>query len=143
MKCRCRFVGSLSDQRTTSDKELGKQGVKPLSEVQIGEEQNMALNLAAIFGTDSDDVTTLVVADPPSRDPFPDVAHDPAEQLTGDLGTAPLAARPIIEGTEHFSLWVDDAEGSWPEFIPGYHYDIRQPSRLRPLCSPAPNTAIE
>lgn len=44
---------------------------------------------------------------------------------------------PIIEGTERFSLWVSDDSGApWPEFVPGVHFDIRQPSRLRPLCSP-------
>lgn len=43
------------------------------------------------------------------------------------------AAWPIIPGHEHFSLWVDSAEGRLPEFMPGYHYDIRQPSRLQPL----------
>jgi hypothetical protein len=53
----------------------------------------------------------------------------------GTLNTG--SAWPIIEGTEHFSLYIDDADAVWPEFVPGYHYDIRQPSRLRPLlCSP-------
>ena len=48
----------------------------------------------------------------------------------------PINPWPIIPGTEHFSIWIDDADGPWPEFIPGYHFDIRQPSRLRPLCGP-------
>jgi len=49
-------------------------------------------------------------------------------------------AAPIISGTEHFSLWVDDPLGPWPEFIPSFHYDVRQPSRLRGFCSPAAHT---
>lgn len=43
---------------------------------------------------------------------------------------------PIVEGTEHFSIWVEDEAGPWPEFIPGVHYDFRQPSRLHGLCVP-------
>jgi hypothetical protein len=54
--------------------------------------------------------------------------HDPITRTAG-------SAWPIIEGTDHFNLYVDSADGDWPEFVPGYHYDIRQPSRLRPLCS--------
>ena len=49
---------------------------------------------------------------------------------------APIKPWPIVAGTEHFSLWIDDPSGPLPEFIPGYHYDVRQPSRLRPLCQP-------
>jgi hypothetical protein len=54
---------------------------------------------------------------------------------SGRSGTA--APPPIIFGEHHFSIWVDDADGPWEEFIPGYHYDIRQPSRLRTLLAPA------
>jgi hypothetical protein len=49
------------------------------------------------------------------------------------------AAAPIIEGTEHFCLWVDDADGHRPEFVPGLHYDVRQPRRLAGPCSPFGN----
>ncbi len=59
------------------------------------------------------------------RDLFPDSAPN----------TEP-APVPFVEGREHFSLWVESADGPWPEFIPGYHVDVRQPSRLRGLCSP-------
>jgi TubC N-terminal docking domain len=45
-------------------------------------------------------------------------------------------AAPIIPGTEHFSIWVDGVACEWPEFRVGYHYDVRQPSRLRGLLSP-------
>jgi hypothetical protein len=68
--------------------------------------------------------------------------HDPARDGTRCVYgyfSAPKAApiaRSIIEGHEHYSLYIDDPAGDWPEFIPGYHYDIRQPSRLRPLCTP-------
>jgi hypothetical protein len=89
--------------------------------------------MAAIFGTDTEDV--IAPADPRVDHPFPDVADDPAEQ-PGDLGQAlPLASWPIIEGTEHFSIWVESADSPWPEFRPGVHYDIRQPSRLRNLLA--------
>src|SRR5262245_19761070 len=42
---------------------------------------------------------------------------------------------PIVPGHEHFSLWVDSADGPLPEFIPSYHHDARQSSQLRTLCS--------
>ena len=54
----------------------------------------------------------------------------------------------VPDGTEHFSLWLKEPgkpaprfvtawmDEPWPEFVPGVHYDIRQPSRLRGLCSP-------
>ena len=54
------------------------------------------------------------------RDLFPD-----------DAPAALPAPVPIVPGYEHFSVYVDDEFGPWPEFIPGYHFDIRQPSRLR------------
>jgi hypothetical protein len=99
--------------------------------------------MAVIFGSD-DDVIAPVIVDSPTNDPVPDVADDADEQLIGDGETTrPPGSWPIIEGTEHFSIWVDDAEGPWPEFIPGYHYDIRQPSRLRGLCSAAPQSHRE
>ena len=41
----------------------------------------------------------------------------------------------IVAGYEHCGLYIDDEFGPWPEFIPGYHLDIRQPSRLGGLCS--------
>jgi len=48
-------------------------------------------------------------------------------------------AAPIVEGTEHWNPYIDPADldaGSWgEEFIPGYHVDIRQSSRLRGLLS--------
>src|SRR5262245_26078204 len=49
--------------------------------------------------------------------------------------TAPLVPWPVVPGKHHFSIWVRHADRSWPEFIPGYHYDIRQPSKSRGLCS--------
>ena len=52
-------------------------------------------------------------------------------------------AVPIIPGTVHFSIWVDDPDGPLPEFIPGDHYDIRQPSRLRALLSPKPTSGAD
>jgi hypothetical protein len=80
--------------------------------------------MAAIFGDEAANVVAPAVADPPKRDP----AVQPS---------APNSWR-IIEGTEHFSLYIDNPGGPWPEFIPGYHVDSRQPSRLRGLCSPPP-----
>jgi hypothetical protein len=62
---------------------------------------------------------------------------DVVEALT-QATTAPTERWPITPGHEHFSIWVDSADGPWPQFIPGYHYDIRQPSRLRPPCTPQP-----
>src|SRR5262245_47559078 len=61
-----------------------------------------------------------------------------ADVLRALQNTQPVAPAkwPIIPGEHHFSIWVDDADGDWPEFIPGYHYSIRQPSRLQPLCTP-------
>jgi hypothetical protein len=55
----------------------------------------------------------------------------------------------VVAGAEHFSLWLREPgtpaprfvtasiDNSWPEFIAGYHHDIRQKSRLRALCSAA------
>lgn len=54
-----------------------------------------------------------------------------ALQLTG----AECPPVPIIEGTEHFNIWLENEDDPWPEFIPGYHYDFRQPSKLKGLCS--------
>lgn len=58
-------------------------------------------------------------------------------QVVEAPGTSPTRW-PIIEGSEHFSIYVESEDGDWPEFIPGYHYDIRQPSRLQPLCKGQP-----
>ena len=65
-----------------------------------------------------------MTAIPGQQELFPDSAPN-----------AEPAAVPIVEGREHFSLWVESADGPWPEFIPGYHYSIRQPTRLRGLCT--------
>jgi hypothetical protein len=46
----------------------------------------------------------------------------------------------VDPGTEHFSLYVTDPDGRWPEFIPGHHVDIRQPSKLQPLLAPPRKT---
>jgi len=47
---------------------------------------------------------------------------------------------PIIPGRVHWNPYHDPADlaaDRWGrEFIPGYHYDIRQLGRLRGLCSP-------
>jgi hypothetical protein len=47
---------------------------------------------------------------------------------------------PIIPGTEHWNPYHDPADlaaDRWGRgFVPGFHVDIRQPSRLRGLCSP-------
>jgi hypothetical protein len=83
----------------------------------------MTLNLDAIFGTDPGD--NLVVAPVVAAVDIPVVAPEPVV----------IKPRPIIEGTEHFSIWVHDPDGNWPTFVPGYHYDIRQPSRLRGLLA--------
>jgi hypothetical protein len=69
-----------------------------------------------------------------------DRKKDVVEALT-QATTAPSERWPIIPGHEHFSIWVDSADGPWPEFVPGYHYDIRQPTRLRPLCTPQPKVS--
>jgi hypothetical protein len=75
--------------------------------------------------------------------------HDPSRDGTRCVygyfsppKAAPLTAQPIIEGTEHFSLYVDDPMGDWPEFIQGYHWDIRQPSRLRGLLCQAERAGL-
>jgi hypothetical protein len=59
--------------------------------------------------------------------------------LRSEVREAP-APWPIVEGSEHFSLWINDPAGPLPEFVPGHHYDVRQPSRLRGLCSPCDRT---
>src|SRR4051812_13536052 len=94
----------------------------------------MALNLAAIFGVDTSAIAPPVLV-PPVDDPAEVQVNLAYEQVEVQVAAIP-APWPIIPGTEHFSIWVDDPDGRWPEFIPGHHYDIRQPSRLRPLCSP-------
>jgi hypothetical protein len=78
------------------------------------------------------------------------VRFRPAEKLTADEVDVIRRHKAVIlkllrpesghitnghKGGEHFSLWLHDPDSPWPEFIPGYHYDIRQPSRLLPLCS--------
>jgi hypothetical protein len=83
----------------------------------------MTLNLYAIFGNDPGD--NLAVAPVVAAVDNPVVAPEPVV----------IKPWPIIEGTEHFSVWVDNTNGDWPEFVPGYHYDIRQPSRLRGLLA--------
>jgi len=95
----------------------------------------MTPRMAAIFRTDPADEPAPAVVDPPVDEPFPDPADDSAEQLPDNFGATPAPASwPTIEGTEHFSLLVEDADGTWPAFIPGHHYDTRQLSRLRGLC---------
>lgn len=51
------------------------------------------------------------------------------------------------QGNEHLSIWLREpgtpapgfitawANEPWPEFIEGFHYDFRQPSRLLPLLA--------
>jgi hypothetical protein len=82
----------------------------------------MTLNLAAIFGAEPSNSGVAAPAVRPTDSPV--VA--PAQVVK---------PWPIVQGTEHFSIWVDDDAGTWPEFIAGYHYDFRQPSRLRPLLA--------
>jgi len=101
----------------------------------------MTPRMAAIFGAETTSVIAPVVADPPVDDPFPSMADGPTELIAGDSAIArPVLPWPIIEGSEHFSLYVrlyvDPDARHWPEFVPGLHYDVRQPSRLRGLCSP-------
>lgn len=97
----------------------------------------MALDLAVIFGDKTRDepivvpvATSISAEGTPSANPV----------CTPDAHVTPKIIKPlpIPFGTEHFSIWVDDPDGPLPEFIPGYHYDFRQPSRLRGLCSPRP-----
>jgi hypothetical protein len=56
------------------------------------------------------------------------------------MSAAPTDRYPIIPGRVHFDFFhtPEDMElDRWgEEFIPGYHVDPRQPSRLRGLCSP-------
>lgn len=61
--------------------------------------------------------------------------------------TDAFADSPSPSGGEHFSIWLREpgtpsprfitawANEPWPEFIEGYHYDFRQPSRLLPLLA--------
>jgi hypothetical protein len=65
----------------------------------------------------------------------------------GDVGDGEVLERPPTshEGKEHFSIWLREpgvpsprfikawANEPWPEFIEGYHHDIRQPSTLQGL----------
>jgi hypothetical protein len=63
------------------------------------------------------------------------------------VGTVPGERTTYPEGKEHFSIWLREpgvpapkfikawANEPWPEFIEGYHYDFRQPSRLLPLLA--------
>ena len=55
---------------------------------------------------------------------------------------------PVVPGDEHFSIWLKEpgqpaprfikawTNEAWPEFVEGFHYDVRQPSRLTGLCGP-------
>jgi hypothetical protein len=58
------------------------------------------------------------------------------------LSAKAAPSRPIVEGTEHFSIYIWDEDAEWPEFQLGVHYDITQPSTLRGLCTP-PATPIQ
>ncbi len=92
----------------------------------------MTLNLAAIFGDESTETLIVTATTGSSAAPVTDW------ETTVSILPTPIidSPAPIIEGTEHFSLWVDDTLGPWPEFIPGHHYDLRQPSRLRGMLAP-------
>jgi hypothetical protein len=52
------------------------------------------------------------------------------------LSATTPAVPSLVDGAEHFSLYVDSALGPWPEFEPGVDYDVCQPSTLRGLCHP-------
>jgi hypothetical protein len=90
------------------------------------EDTKMTPRMAAIFGTSPSESTVVALVVTSSRKP--DAAPD----------SAAVEPWPIFEGTAHFSIWVDDSDGDWPEFVPGYHYDVRQPSRLRCLLTRNP-----
>lgn len=67
-------------------------------------------------------------------------SHRMPPELRGPVGstldTCPMATHwPIVEGTEHYQVFVHDDDAPWPEFIPGCHYDFRKPSTLMPLCA--------
>jgi hypothetical protein len=75
--------------------------------------------------------------------------HAPQKQREVVEVNACTFACPVAPGDEHFSIWLKEPGEpaprfitAWvdamPEFIPGLHYDIRQPSRLTGLCSPRP-----
>src|SRR5262245_21141404 len=89
----------------------------------------MTLSLAAIFGTNASEPVVVPTAISPEPTGTP-------TNTTSPPAIPDFAPWPIVEGNEHFSLWVDDPLGPWPEFIPGFHYDVRQPSRLRALLAP-------
>ncbi len=94
----------------------------------------MTLNLAAIFGDETGD--NQIVGPAPTSASLVEVAPpDPVPVLDAQVSTPVFTPCPIVEGTEHFSIWQEE-DAPWIEFIPGYHYDFRQPSRLQPLCSP-------
>lgn len=81
----------------------------------------MTLNLAAIFGDEP--VTIIPVV----------TAPEAADLDVDDRAVASPAPWPIVEGAEHYQVFVPDEDSPWPEFIPGHHYDFRQPSRLLSL----------
>src|SRR5262245_34731791 len=96
----------------------------------------MTFNLDAIFGTEA--VAVIPLSQPVVIEAPADSSPSDTVCIAADAGVHDAADLwPVVEGTEHFSIWVDDDLGSWPEFIPGHHYDIRQPSRPRGLCSPS------
>jgi len=93
----------------------------------------MTPRIAAIFGAEP-----TAIVDVPIAPAVPDHADDhPVVMLVDPPDHRPVAPRspfpwPIVEGAEHFSIWQHE-DDPWDEFVPGFHYDFRQSSRLQPL----------
>lgn len=107
----------------------------------------------ALTGADTDNVPCGRQGKRADNVPDNVLAH---YSLVEDVDYPPTATPPTLTanvapanpGGEHFSIWLKEpgvpapgfvtawTDQPWPEFVPGCHYDIRQPSRLRPLCSP-------
>lgn len=92
----------------------------------------MTLNLAAIFGAEPSAIMEVVIA---PVAPDLEVAASAVAQVEA-VAMPYFEPWPIVEGTEHYQVFVPDEDTPWLEFIPGYHFDFRQPSRLRPLLTP-------
>jgi hypothetical protein len=87
--------------------------------------------IAAIFEDDEGDVATATtIIDTTIIDVIVD------QEVEAVVAAPEFEPWPIVAGTEHYQVFVDDEDAPWPEFILGYHYDFRQPSRLKTLCSP-------
>ena len=92
----------------------------------------MTPRIAAIFADEPIDTPVAPVV--PDHDA--DIPADVQVEAIDTTCAMPLEPWTIIPGDEHFNIWIDEEWQQWPEFVPGYHRDFRQPSGLRSLLAP-------